>query len=103
VSDKTKLSEKQRAYWQKNTKLIRNLLIIWALVSYGAAILLAVPFSGIQFFGVSLAFWFAQQGSILVFIGLIWYYAVKMDKLDKEFGAKEVILNNPDGNGGSVH
>ncbi|MBO8163669.1 MAG: DUF4212 domain-containing protein [Brevibacillus sp.] len=94
---KRELSEKQKAYWAKNTRLIRTLLIIWALVSYGAAIVLAVPLHNIQFFGLPLAFWFAQQGSILVFIGLIWYYAKRLDALDQEFGAREVILTKDTG------
>lgn len=88
------MSEKQRAYWRKNTSLIRNLLIIWALVSYVPAIFFAEPLSNVMFFGVPLSFWFAQQGSILVFVILIFYYAIKMDRLDKEFGAKEVILKD---------
>lgn len=86
------ISEKQKAYWKENVKLIRNLLIIWALVSYVAAIFLAEPLSNITFFGLPLSFWFAQQGSILVFIILIFYYAKKMDKLDEKYDVKEVIL-----------
>ncbi|UFJ41497.1 DUF4212 domain-containing protein [Brevibacillus humidisoli] len=88
------LTEKQKIYWKKNTRLIQGLMVIWALVSYVAAIVLAVPFHNISFFGLPLAFWFAQQGSILVFIVLIWYYAKRMDTLDKEFGAREVILSD---------
>lgn len=86
------MNEKQKAYWKKNTALIRNLLIVWALVSYVAAIFLAVPFSHVKFFGINLSFWFAQQGSIIVFLILIFYYAKRMDKLDKEFDVEEVIL-----------
>jgi putative solute:sodium symporter small subunit len=104
MTDETRqeLSERQKAYWKKNTALIRNLLIIWALVSYVAAIFLANPLSGVYFFGLPLSFWFAQQGSILVFIALIFYYAIKMDRLDAEFGVQEVILTKKnDGKGGS--
>lgn len=82
-------SEKQQAYWRKNIGLIRNLLIVWALVSYLPAIFLAKPLSNIDFFGVNLAFWFAQQGSILVFVALIFIYAVRMDKLDEEFNLQD--------------
>lgn len=89
---KQEMTEKQRAYWKKNIALIRNLLMIWALVSYVAAIFLAEPFTSIPFFGIPLAFWFAQQGSILVFVVLIFYYAKRMDRLDEEFDAREVIL-----------
>lgn len=94
------LTAKQKAYWKKNVSLIRNLLIIWASVSLVAAILLAIPLSGIQFFGLPLSFWFAQQGSILVFLVLIFYYARRMDQLDEQFGVKEVILTkHNDGKG----
>lgn len=96
------ITEKQKAYWKKNISLIRNLLIIWALVSYVAAIFLAVPFFNIPFFGLPLSFWFAQQGSIIVFVCLIFYYARRMDRLDAEFGAKDVILtDNSDNNEGA--
>ncbi len=74
-----------QAYWRKNLNLIISLLIVWALVSLVGAIILAEPFSKISFFGVSLAFWLAQQGSIIVFVCLIFIYAVKMGKLDEEF------------------
>ncbi|MGP4079518.1 DUF4212 domain-containing protein [Pseudalkalibacillus sp. R45] len=86
------LSHKQKEYWKKNTRLIRILLVIWALVSLVAAIILAKPLSEIQFFGVPLAFWFAQQGSIITFLILTFYYAIRMDKLDKEYDVQEVVL-----------
>ncbi|MRG85729.1 DUF4212 domain-containing protein [Salinibacillus xinjiangensis] len=86
------LSEKQREYWKRNIRLIVTLLIIWASVSLLAGIILAKPFSNIMFFEVPLSFWFAQQGSIIVFIFLIFTYAIKMDRLDREFGVEEVIL-----------
>ncbi|WLD91630.1 DUF4212 domain-containing protein [Alkalihalobacillus sp. AL-G] len=85
-------TRKQQEYWKKNIRLIRTLLVIWALVSLVAAIILAVPLSKVQFFGVPLSFWFAQQGSILIFLILIFYYAKKMDKLDEEYDVQEVIL-----------
>jgi putative solute:sodium symporter small subunit len=88
------LSERQKAYWKKNVSVIRNLLIIWAVVSYVAAIFLASPLQDFYFFGLPLPFWFAQQGSILVFVVLIFYYARRMDQLDQEFGVKEVILTS---------
>ncbi|SFM13676.1 putative solute:sodium symporter small subunit [Gracilibacillus orientalis] len=83
------LNEKQKWYWKKNIKLIISLLVIWFLVGLGAGVLFAEPLSNIQFFNVSLAFWFAHQGSILVFILLILTYAVRMDKLDKQY--KEML------------
>ncbi|MEO1429083.1 MAG: DUF4212 domain-containing protein [Cyanobacteria bacterium J06633_8] len=77
-------NENYRAYWRKNVALIRNLLIVWATVSLVFSILLVEPLNAIRFFGVPFGFWMAQQGSILVFVVLIFIYAVQMDKLDRE-------------------
>ena len=77
------------AYWSANLKLIRNLLIVWALVSFGCGILFRPLLSGIAVGGTDLGFWFAQQGSILVFIVLIFYYAFRMNALDRKYGADE--------------
>ncbi len=77
-------NDNHRAYWRKNTALIRNLLIVWALVSLVFSILLVEPLNTIRFFGVPFGFWMAQQGSILVFVALIFIYAVLMDKLDRK-------------------
>ncbi|MBE9215013.1 DUF4212 domain-containing protein [Plectonema cf. radiosum LEGE 06105] len=81
-------NENHRIYWQKNTALIRNLLIVWAMVSLGFSILLVQPLNTIRFFGVPFGFWMAQQGSILVFVVLIFIYAVQMDKLDRKYNIK---------------
>jgi putative solute:sodium symporter small subunit len=78
-----------KQYWKRNVALIRNLLIIWAVVSYGIVILLGDVLSNIPFFGVNLSFWFAHQGSILTFVGIVAFYAWRMDKLDKEFDVEE--------------
>lgn len=77
------------AYWSANLRLIIGCLIVWALVSYGGGILLRPLLAGISVGGTDLGFWFAQQGSILTFIGLIFFYAWKMNKLDKEFDLHE--------------
>ncbi len=76
-------------YWSANLRLILGCLIVWAFVSYGCAILFRPLLAGIQFGGTDLGFWFAQQGSILTFIGLIFFYAWKMNKLDKKFDLGE--------------
>ncbi|AFY54091.1 putative solute:sodium symporter small subunit [Rivularia sp. PCC 7116] len=81
-------NENYRAYWRKNVALIRNLLIVWATVSLVFSILLVEPLNAIRFFGVPFGFWMAQQGSILVFVVLIFIYAVQMDKLDREHNIK---------------
>ena len=77
-------NENYRAYWRKNVALIRNLLIVWAIVSLVFSFLLVEPLNTIRFFGVPFGFWMAQQGSILVFVALIFIYAVQMDKLDRK-------------------
>ena len=76
-------------YWKANLRLIFGSLIIWALVSYGFAILLRPMLAGIPVGGTDLGFWFAQQGSILVFLGLIFFYAWRMNQLDREHGVDE--------------
>ena len=77
------------AYWKANVRLITWSLIVWALVSYGFAILLRPMLAGIPVGGADLGFWFAQQGSIITFVGVIFFYAWKMNKLDKQFGVEE--------------
>ncbi|GAB4244566.1 MAG: DUF4212 domain-containing protein [Thermoleophilia bacterium] len=82
-------TEAGRRYWRANIRLIAILLVIWAVVSYLAAIILAEPFADITFFQIPLSFWFAQQGSIVVFVILIFVYARIMDGLDKEYDVHE--------------
>lgn len=77
------------AYWQANVRLILISLAIWALVSFGFGIILRPLLAGIAVGGADLGFWFAQQGSIIVFLGLIFFYAWRMNKLDKEHGVDE--------------
>ena len=77
------------AYWAANIRIITISLVIWALVSFGFGIVLRPLLSGIPIGGTDLGFWFAQQGSILTFIVLIFYYTWYMNRLDKEFGVDE--------------
>lgn len=84
-----KKESKDAAYWTANIRLIRISLVIWALVSFGFGILLRPMLSGIPVGGTDLGFWFAQQGSILVFLALIFFYAWRMNKLDAEHGVDE--------------
>lgn len=76
----------RKAYWKANKALIRNLLIVWALVSLVMSILLVEPLNNFQLGGVPFGFWMAQQGSIYVFVILIFTYAIQMDKLEKKYG-----------------
>lgn len=79
----------RKAYWQKNLRYVSLLLFIWFLVSYGAGILFVEPLNTIRLGGFKLGFWFAQQGSIYVFIVLIFVYVYLMNKLDREFDVDE--------------
>ncbi|NWN82035.1 MAG: DUF4212 domain-containing protein [Halomonas sp.] len=76
-------------YWKANVRLIVGCLAVWAFVSYGCAILFRPLLAGIPVGGTDLGFWFAQQGSILTFICLIFFYAWRMNQLDKKFGLGE--------------
>lgn len=76
-------------YWQANLKLMGLLLGIWFLVSYVCGILLVEQLNQIQFAGFKLGFWMAQQGSLYVFLLLIWVYVKRMNTLDKKFGVEE--------------
>lgn len=84
------LSEDQaKAYWKRNLSLMVKLLVIWFVVSYGFGIILVDFLNQFRIGGYKVGFWFAQQGSIFVFVGLIFYYARKMGQLDREFGVEE--------------
>ena len=76
-------------YWKRNLRLMVTLLAIWFVVSFGFGILLVEQFNRIVILDFPLGFWFAQQGSIYIFVLLILVYAVRMDKLDDEFGVSE--------------
>lgn len=82
-------SPSNNEYWSANIRLVTICLVIWALVSFGFGILLRPMLSGIAVGGTDLGFWFAQQGSILTFIVLIFHYAWRMNKIDEKFGVHE--------------
>jgi putative solute:sodium symporter small subunit len=76
---------KAQLYWKANQRLILSLLAIWFVVSIGCGILFVKPLNQFTFFEVPFGFWMAQQGCIYVFVGLIFFYAWRMDRLDKNF------------------
>lgn len=78
-----------RDYWKRNTRLISILLFIWALVSYGFGIFFAESLGGVKIGALPAGFWWAQQGSMYVFVILIFVYARRMDKLDREYDVHE--------------
>ncbi len=77
------------AYWKANISLVRNLLIVWALCSFGAGIVLRPLLMWFEIGGTDLGFWFAQQGSIVIFIIIIFFYSWRMNALDRKFGVDE--------------
>lgn len=86
------LSEKSKQeYWKKNITLIGILLVIWASVSYGCGILFVEALNNVKMplSGMPLGFWFAQQGSIYVFVVMIFVYAILMDLLDRQYDVHE--------------
>lgn len=79
----------RKKYWRENLKYLAILLTIWFLVSYGFGILLVDELNTIRLGGFKLGFWFAQQGSIYVFVLLIFIYVRLMNKLDKKYKVNE--------------
>lgn len=79
------MSLETKSYWAANIRLIIRLLLIWFIVSFLFGIVLVEPLNMIQLGGFKLGFWFAQQGSIISFVILIFYYVKKMDQLDSKY------------------
>ena len=88
----------RQAYWRANLRLVGFCLLIWFAVSYGCGILLVEPLNEIRLFGFKLGFWFAQQGSIYVFLLVIFFYAWRMNALDRKFGVDEQDVSGGDTN-----
>ncbi|MBE9396380.1 DUF4212 domain-containing protein [Pontibacterium sp. N1Y112] len=81
--------EQAQAYWKENLRIIYTYLAVWFVASYGCGILFVEQLDAIQFFGFPLGFWFGQQGSIFVFVVLIWMYVASMNKLDEKYDVHE--------------
>ena len=77
------------AYWRANLRLVGACLAVWFVFSFGFGILLVDVLNHVQIGGFKLGFWFAQQGSIYVFLVLIAYYARAMSKLDRHHGVAD--------------
>lgn len=82
-------SDSSQGYWKATLGLLTKVLIVWFLVSFGAGILFAEWLNNFHLGGYPLGFWFAQQGSIYVFIALIFWYAKKMGEIDRRFDVHE--------------
>ncbi len=83
------MTDYKKLYWKKNLTYLAILLSIWFIVSFGAGILLADFLNQFKLAGFPLGFWFAQQGSIYVFVLLIFVYVFLMNRLDKAFDVDE--------------
>jgi len=85
------MSEQQsrKDYWTANLKLMALCLSIWFVVSYLFGIILVDQLNAISIGGYQLGFWFAQQGSMYIFVVLIFFYASRMNKLDRQFDVHE--------------
>ena len=78
-----------KAYWRENIKYVLILMLIWFFVSFGTGILFKDALNTIKISGFKLGFWFAQQGSMYVFVILIFVYVRLMNTLDKKYGYDE--------------
>lgn len=82
-------NSRAQEYWKANIRLVAILLAIWFIVSYLFGIILVDQLNNIQIGGYKLGFWFAQQGSIYTFLVLIFFYASRMNALDRKFDVHE--------------
>lgn len=78
-----------KRYWLANLKILAILLSVWFISSFGLGILFVEELNTIRIAGFKLGFWFAQQGSIFIFVILIFIYVKYMNKLDKKHGVEE--------------
>lgn len=81
--------QKAQAFWQENIRTIMQLLVVWFIASYGCGVLFVDLLDTIAFGGFKLGFWFAQQGSIYVFLVLIFVYAKRMNAIDEKYDVHE--------------
>ena len=76
-------------YWQANIRLVIGCLLVWFFVSFGCGILFVDQLNAFRLGGYQLGFWFAQQGSIYIFVALIFFYTWRMNQLDRKFNVEE--------------
>ena len=89
MENETNLKERRKAYWRANLRILAILMSIWFVVSFGCGILFVGPLNQIKLGGFKFGFWMAQQGSIYVFVALIFVYVRQMNKLDRKFNFQD--------------
>ena len=89
MESETNLQERRKAYWRANLRILAILMSIWFTVSFGCGILFVDQLNEIKLGGFQFGFWMAQQGSIYVFLVLIFVYVRFMNKLDRKFKFEE--------------
>ena len=82
------MDKNTNTYWKSNLKIVLSLLVVWFLVSFGFGIIWSDALDNIQIGGFKLGFWFAQQGSIFVFVILIFIYVFLLNRFDKKHFSK---------------
>lgn len=85
MENELNLQDRRKAYWRANLRILAILMSIWFVVSFGCGILFVEPLNQIKLGGFKFGFWMAQQGSIYVFVALIFVYVQLMNKLDRKF------------------
>ena len=83
------MEDRNKKYWKANLKIVLSLLLIWFLASFGFGIILSESLDKIKIGGFKLGFWFAQQGSIYIFVVIIFLYVWLMKRLDKKFSKED--------------
>jgi putative solute:sodium symporter small subunit len=83
------MSKNATKYWKTNVKYVSILLFVWFIVSFGTGIIFKEELDVITVGGFKLGFWFAQQGSMYLFVIIIFVYIYLMNKLDKKYGFDE--------------
>ena len=83
------MKDKTQQYWKANLKIVFSLLVIWFIASFGFGIIFSDTLDKIRLGGFKLGFWFAQQGSIYIFVIIIFLYVWLMKRLDKKLSEEE--------------
>ena len=83
------MEDRNKKYWKANLKIVLSLLLIWFIASFGFGIIFSENLDEIRIGGFKLGFWFAQQGSIYIFVVIIFLYVWLMKRLDKKFSKED--------------